>query len=181
MKHFFERPTLPLGSGSTSDRQQHHVKRVISVQETERIGKLCAEKRVSLVDILVAGINLAVDEWNEARNVTPGILTTSISVNMKGRFRGFEKANNSALMVFKSRPEERRDPDAFAWAMALKREKYFNKHMDLKFFSETSPGYFHVTDLPLPSEANDCRFSDESASVLSCSDASRNYMASSKP
>jgi hypothetical protein len=150
MKHFFERPTLPVGSGSPTDRQQHLVKRVISVQETERIGKLCAEKQVSLVDILVAGINLTVDEWNEARNVNPGILTTSISVNMKGRFRGFEKANNSALMVFKSRPEERKDPAAFTWATALKRKRYFSKHMDLKFFQNVSRMTSALRMFPFP-------------------------------
>ncbi len=150
MKHLIERPTLPLGSGSALDRQQHLVKRVISAGETERIGKLCSEKRVSLVDILVAGIDLAVDEWNEARNVTPGILTTSISVNMKGRFRGFEKANNSALMVFKSRPEERRDLDVLAWATALKRKKYFSKHMDLKFFQNVSRMTSALRIFPFP-------------------------------
>jgi hypothetical protein len=91
----------------------------LSVQEAERILRLCTEKGISLVDISVAGINRAIDEWNGARDVTPGILTTSISVNMKGRFQGFKKANNSAVMVFKSRPEERRDPDAFAPGMAF--------------------------------------------------------------
>jgi NRPS condensation-like uncharacterized protein len=150
MKHFIERSGLPLGSGSASDRQQHLVKRVISAQETERIGKLCSEKRVSLVDILVAGIDLTIDEWNEARNVTPGILTTSISVNMKGRFREFEKANNSALMVFKSRPEERRDLDALAWTTALKRRKYFSKHMDLKFFQNVSRMTSALRIFPFP-------------------------------
>ncbi len=138
IKHFLEKSTLPLGSGLASDRQQHHVKRVLSVEETRSIGKLCAERRISVVDTLVAGINLAIDEWNQARNAAPGILTTSISVNMKGRFRGFEKANNSALMVFKSRPEERRNPDEFVNRTALKREKYFSRHMDLKFFQNVS-------------------------------------------
>ncbi len=150
MKHLFEKPALPLGSGSASDRQQHHVKRVISAQDTKSIKKRCAEKRISLVDILVAGINLAIDEWNEARDVVPGILTTSISVNMKGRFRGFEKANNSAIMVFKSRPEERRDLDAFAWGMALKRRKYFNKHMDFEFFQNVSRMTSALRIFPFP-------------------------------
>ncbi len=138
MKHFFEKTTLPLGNGSASDRQEHHLKQVMSAQETESVLKLCTEKGISLVDISVAGINLAIDEWNRAHDVTPGILTTSISVNMKGRFQGFEKANNSAVMVFKSGPEERRDPDAFAQGLAFKRRTYFNKHMDLKFFQNVS-------------------------------------------
>ena len=177
-KHFFEKPTLPLGSGSASDRQEHHLKQVISVQETESILKLCTEKRISLVDISVAGINLAIDEWNEARNVTPGILTTSISVNMKGRFQGFEKANNSALMVFKSGPDERRDPNAFVWGTALKRRKYFDKPYGFKVFSECLRDDFHVTDLPVRSEAKDCQFLDEPSPVLSYGNASRNHMAS---
>ena len=149
-KHLFEKPTLPLGNGSAPDRQEHHLKQVMSVQETEWILRLCTEKGISLVDISVAGINLAIDEWNRARDVTPGILTTSISVNMKGRFQGFEKANNSAVMVFKSRPEERRDPHAFASGMALKRRKYFDKHMDLKFFQNISRMTSALRIFPFP-------------------------------
>jgi NRPS condensation-like uncharacterized protein len=138
LTHCFEKPALPVGSGSPTDRRQYHVKRVLSEEETEQIGKLRAEKGVSLVDILLAGTNLAVDEWNEARSVPPGILTTSMSVNMKGRFQGFERANNSALMFFKSKPEERQDLAAFARAIALTRIKFFRKHMDYKFFQNVS-------------------------------------------
>ena len=130
------------------------------------------------MDISVAGINLAIDEWNKARDVTPGILTTSISVNMKGRFQGFEKANNSAVMVFKSGPEERRDPDAFAQGLAFKRRTYFNKHMDLKFFQNVSRMTSALRIFPFLSEAKDCEFFDQPAPVVSCGDASGNYMAS---
>jgi len=136
--HLFESPGFPAGGGSPKETKQFHAKRVLSVDETERIGKICSEKGVSLVDILVAGTNLAVDEWNTARNVTPGILTTSMSVNMKGRFEGFNKANNSALMFFKSRPDERQDLAAFARAMALTRIKFFRNHMDFKFVQNVS-------------------------------------------
>lgn len=148
--HVFEKPTLPVGSGSLADRRQYHSKRVLSAEETERIGKLCAEKGVSLVDVLVAGTNLAVDEWNEAHNVLPGILTTSMSVNMKGRFQEFEKANNSALMFFKSRPEDRKDLAAYARTIALTRIKFFRKHLDFKFVQNVSRMTSSLRRIPFP-------------------------------
>jgi hypothetical protein len=136
--HLFEKPELPIGNGSPTDRSQHHIKRVLLEDETEQIGKLCTDKGVSLVDVLLAGTNLAIDEWNEARNAPPGMLTTSMSVNMKGRFRGLERANNSALMFFKSKPEQRKDLAAFARAIALTRIKFFRNHMDYKFVQNVS-------------------------------------------
>jgi hypothetical protein len=53
-------------------------------------------------------------------------------------------------MVFKSRPDERRDPNAFVWGTALKRRKYFNKHMDLKFFQNVSRMTSALRIFPFP-------------------------------
>ncbi len=110
--------------------------------------------------------------------MTPGILTTSISVNMKGRFRGFEKANNSALMVFKSGPDERRDPNAFVLAHGFETKKVFQQAYGFKVLSECLQDDFRVTDLPVRCEAKDCQFLDEPSPVLSYGNASRNHMAS---
>jgi hypothetical protein len=148
--HVFERPELPVGSGTRTDWRQHHTKRALTAQETERIGKLCAAKGVSLVDLLVAGTNLAIDEWNRERNVAPGILTTSMSVNMKGRFQEFENANNSALMFFRSGPEERKDLAAYAKTIALTRIKFFRRHMDFKFVRNVSRMTTSLRRVPFP-------------------------------
>jgi Condensation domain len=134
----FERPTLPAGNGLPEDQRQHHIKRVFSPEQTERINKAASQNGASLVDLLVAAANRAVDEWNHDRNIPPGILTTSISVNMKSRYRDLNNGNNSGLLFFKSRPSERVDTSAFARSIALARIKQFRKQMDFKFVQNVS-------------------------------------------
>jgi hypothetical protein len=134
--HMVERPTLPAGTGNPMDRRQHQVKRVLSLEETEALVKLSAAKGASFVDLMVAGTNIAIDRWNESRNVAPGLLTTSISVNMKGRYRRLDAPNNSALIFFRSSPEERQNAATFARSLALARIKQFRRQMDHKFYRD---------------------------------------------
>ncbi len=133
-----ERPTLPSGNGLPNDQRQHHTKKVFSPEETERINKAASQNGASLVDMLVACTNRAVDEWNEDRNIPPGVLTTSMSVNMKSRYSDLNGGNNSALLFFKSRPRDREDTSAFARSIALARIKQFRNQMDFKFVQNIS-------------------------------------------
>jgi len=136
--HFVEKPTLPLGRGKPDDLRQHHVKRKLSIEETERMSKLSAQRGVSLVDLLVACTNTAIDQWNDAFGKAPGVITTSMSVNMKGRFRAINALNNSGLIFFRSPPQERKDPTVFAKSLALSRIKQFRRQMDFKFYQDIS-------------------------------------------
>jgi len=135
---FAEKTTLPVGSGKPDDLRQHHVKRKLTAEQSERVMRLSSDKGSSFVDRLVACTNTAIDRWNEAREEAPGILTTSMSVNMRGRFSAVNRLNNSGLIFFKSRPEERKDPAAFAKSLALARIKQFRRHMDFKFYQDVS-------------------------------------------
>ncbi len=136
--NIFDRPTLPIGSGSPGDLRQYQIKRVFSTEETEKIVKISAGKGVSLVDLLAACSNMAIDQWNDARGVSRGVLTTSMSVNMKGRFRGFHTDNNSALLFFKSLPHERQNPGSFMRSLSLARIKQFRNNRDFKFYRDVS-------------------------------------------
>jgi hypothetical protein len=111
---------------------------VFSSEQTERINKAAFQNGASLVDLLVAAANRAVDEWNQDRNISPGVLTTSISVNMKSRYRGLNGGNSSGLLFFKSRPRDREDTPAFARSIALARIKQFRNQMDFKFVQNVS-------------------------------------------
>ncbi len=133
-----ERPTLPEGSGLPNDQRQHHIKRVFSPEETETINKAASQNGASLVDMLVACANRAVDEWNEDRDIPPGVLTTSMSVNMKSRYRNLDNGNSSALLFFRSRPRDREDTSAFARSIALARIKQFRNQMDFRFVQNIS-------------------------------------------
>jgi hypothetical protein len=57
---------------------------------------------------------------------------------MRGRFQGIQRQNNSALIFFKSRPEERRDLGAFTRQIAVNRIRQFRNQMDFKFFQDVS-------------------------------------------
>jgi hypothetical protein len=129
----FEKPMLPAGSGNPDDNGQHHIKRVLSTEDTLKIGISTARNAVSPVDMLTACANLAIDRWNALRNTSPGLLTTSMTVNTRGRFSQFETPNNSALIFFRSTPEDRKDPFSYSRSLALARIKHFRNQMDIKF------------------------------------------------
>ncbi len=88
--------------------------------------------------MLVACANRAVDEWNEDRDIPPGVLTTSMSVNMKSRYRNLDDGNSSALLFFRSRPRDREDTSAYVRSIALARIKQFRNQMDFRFVQNIS-------------------------------------------
>lgn len=130
-----ERPVLPVGSGDPGDSAQHHIKRVLSEAETASMVATALKNGQSLLDLLMVCTNLAVDRWNERHNVRPGLVTTSVTVNMRGRFEGIDNPNNASILVFKSTPEQRSDPKELARAMALARIKLLRNQMDRRFHS----------------------------------------------
>lgn len=132
------RHVLPAGSGSPRDQGQHQVKRVLTEEESAEIMKGSLKKRVSLIDLLVVCVNRAIDQWNADRNIPRGSLTTSMTVNMRGRFGGLDTPNSSGLLYFVSRPEERKDPATFARTISMARIKQFRKHMDGHFYENVT-------------------------------------------
>ncbi len=131
--NLLEKPTLPAGNGTPQDKGQYHTKKVLSAEITEQIARSSTSNGVSLVDLLTACTNLAVDQWNEKRNARRGLVTTSMTVNTRGRFAGYDQPNNSSVIFFKSSPQERADPKKFSRSLALTRIKHFRNQMDLKY------------------------------------------------
>lgn len=138
IKNIVENPTLPRGSGKKDDLRQFHIKRVLTKRETEALERYSKQRSSSLLDIVVASSNHAIDQWNCKREIPEGFLTTSVSVNMKGRFRGFQRQNNSGLIYFRSGADERQNRDLFRKQIALQRIKQFRNRMDYKFFKDVS-------------------------------------------
>lgn len=131
-RNLFFKPKFPIGSGGKTSQGQNHSKTIFSEQASSDLLKKLRSKGISLIDALVASTNLAVDEWNSARNEEPGLLTTSVSVNMRGRFQNVDHGNSSSLIFFESRPEERIDIQRFVKSIAIKRIHHFRKQVDLK-------------------------------------------------
>jgi len=145
LANMMEKPVLPVGSGNCKDPGQHHVKRVLTTEETEWVGKLAARNSASPVDLLAACAQMAVDQWNATRNIPPGLLTLPMTVNTRGRYGG-GAPNNSSLIVFKSRSKDRTDPAAFLRSLALTRIKHFRHQEDVKYVRnlETIVEYFRI-------------------------------------
>ncbi len=133
-----QRPTLPAGTGLSHDTRQHQIKRLLSVEQTTHLAGLAAKRKASQIDLFVCATNLAIDRWNEARKIPPGTLTTSVTVNMKGRFRQLEGPNNSAVIFFKSDHQERKDLESFLRKVSLARIRHFRRNMDFQYFQNVS-------------------------------------------
>lgn len=136
--HTMEKPTHPIGHGNLRDNRQFHIKRLLSAEDSLRIVGSSFKRGISPVDLFAACTNMAIDRWNLAGDIPPGMLTTSISVNMRGRFRGFDGGNTSGLIFFKSSPEDRKDLRAYARSIAVRRIRHFRNQMDLTFFQNVS-------------------------------------------
>ncbi|MFH0960864.1 MAG: hypothetical protein V1897_19435 [Pseudomonadota bacterium] len=131
-ENLFLRASLPLGSGLKQDASQHHIKRILTEEETELLYKAGNNHGVSFVDRLVVSANDSIDEWNQKRGSTPGLLTTSMTVNMRGRFLENDSMNSSSLIFFKSFPSDRQDTKTFLRKVTLTRIRHFRNQTDLK-------------------------------------------------
>ncbi len=133
-----QKPTLPAGQGVADDKRQFHIKRILSAEDTSRVIVGAIKRGISPVDLLAASMSVSIDRWNDSRGVSPGIITTSMSVNMKGRFGELEGGNTSGLIFFTSQPEQRRDMKSFARSIAVQRIRRFRNQKDFTFFRNVS-------------------------------------------
>jgi len=126
-----QKPEQPRGTGNKKDQREWHVKRVLSVEETDRILKSFSQGEAHFVDNLVACANMALDTWNATRNIAPGLITTAVTVNMRERFGGANEKNYSSLIFFRSNPSERENCAALASLLAQARKRQMSKRVDL--------------------------------------------------
>lgn len=127
----FERPVEPLGSGFKTDLSQHFAKRVLSEEKSAAVYFSALQSGVNFVDSLTVYANMAIDEWNSQRGREPGLLTTAMTVNTRGRFSEFDTPNNSSVIVFRCQPDQRKDPAGFLRELARMRIRHFREHKDV--------------------------------------------------
>lgn len=127
----FERPARPVGSGTKKDPNQYFAKRVFSEDESARIVSHAMQQGVNFVDALTACTNLAIDAWNRARGREPGLVTTAMTVNTRGRMSDFDTPNNSSVIFFRSTPDQRQDLVEFRRTLAKMRMRHFREHKDM--------------------------------------------------
>jgi len=91
IRYLNERPVQPAGAGNPKDGAEFHAHRVLDERDSRRLLASFSHGDLHVVDHLVACTNLALDEWNRTFNVNPGIITSVVTVNMRGRFGGTEE------------------------------------------------------------------------------------------
>jgi hypothetical protein len=89
------------------------------------------QQGVNFVDALTACTNLAIDAWNRARGREPGLVTTAMTVNTRGRMSDFDTPNNSSVIFFRSTPDQRQDLVEFRRTLAKMRMRHFREHKDM--------------------------------------------------
>jgi hypothetical protein len=132
------RIALPVGKGRPDNAGQHHIKRTLSAEASLRILSAAPQKGVSFVDLLAACADIAVDKWNDNRNVQPGTLTNSMTINMKGRYSGLDSPNAGGVLFFKTRPEMRTDIVSLAKVLSASRVKQLRKQLDFAYFTNVT-------------------------------------------
>ncbi|MEW6140034.1 MAG: condensation domain-containing protein [Thermodesulfobacteriota bacterium] len=136
MANLFDKPTLPAGTGDPHDLGEHQIKRALSEEETSLVLKRAASYGASPIDLFTACSKIAVDRWNEARGIAPGLLTCSVTVNARGRFGVSDQPNNSSVIFFRSEPEQRRELKKLCRKLAVTRINHFRNHQDIKYMQD---------------------------------------------
>jgi len=131
---FTARCALPEGSGRPEDNGEHHAKRLLTEEQSERIVAESLKREFYLVDFLLSSTATAIYTWNRARNVDPAVVTAGLTVNMRGRFPDLESPNSDSVLYFVIEPEKAGDPDKLARQILLSRIRQLRDHMDRKYY-----------------------------------------------
>jgi hypothetical protein len=138
IKPMFSRPTLPTGTGMPRDKKQYHIKRVLSAEGTAHLNMSVKKRGGTLIDILVASSNLAIERWNTLRNVKTGKVTTAVTMNIRGRYVSLNNSNNVSALFFESNSNDRKDPKKLLRSLSTDRIRQFRKQMDLKHYKNVA-------------------------------------------
>lgn len=130
----YKRCAIPEGNGFLDQSGEHYVKRLLSEDKTNSIAMNCARIRVPFVDYLMAGVALAIDRWNDARNKESSSLSAALTVNMQGRFSGADGPNNDSVLYFQFNRDQRSDLKKLARHICRSRIRLFRDQMDIKYF-----------------------------------------------
>jgi Condensation domain len=142
-------PVRPSGSGTRKDRGENYAKRELSEDETDRIISFVTQHGFRMVDHLLAGANISLDQWNDDRNVAPGTVTSAVTVNMRQRFGGASARNFTSIIFFRTKPSDRDSYLELARFMAAKREASLRGQWDRRLHRSLSRGAAFLSFFPL--------------------------------
>jgi hypothetical protein len=82
----------------------------------------------------MAGMALAIDRWNDARNEESSTLSGALTVNLQGRFSGADGPNNDSVLYFQFDRDQRSGLKKLARLVCRSRIRLFRDQMDVKYF-----------------------------------------------
>jgi len=128
------RCALPAGSGRSDDPHEHHVKRLLSQDESEQVVAAARKRKVALVDCLMANASAAVVHWNKVRGKESRTVTAALTVNMQRRFETMDGPNSDSVLYFRFGKNETKDPEKLARLILFARISQYRHQMDLKYY-----------------------------------------------
>ncbi len=146
---FMDKPTFPRGTGDPDKDGEYYVKTVLTAEETNAIREAGAKAQAAFVDILVWGVNMAVDKWNADLNIRPGTINVSVSVQMRGRYGELDAPMGSSAIVLRFPPTRRTDPAALMGVITDNRAKQLRDLADVKALQAAEKMCGAVGCLPL--------------------------------
>jgi hypothetical protein len=149
IRYLNEHPVRPAGGGDSRNLDEHHAHRLLSEADSRGLLANFSQGDLHVVDHLVACTNLALDEWNSGFNIAPGMITSVVTVNMRGRFGGAEEKNYSSAIFFRSSPTSRTDYLQFVAHIAKRRAEQFQERLDLVLRRSFAMGAALFSVLPL--------------------------------
>ncbi len=135
---FMSKPDMPAGSGMPRELAQYHVKRVLSVEETARVGMESLKNRGAFIDLLTASSSLAIERWNRTRNVDTNTVTTALTMNIRGRYQDSDEANSVSALFFESHPKDRKDSRNLVHSISIARINQLRRQLDHKHYTNTA-------------------------------------------
>ena len=125
--------SLTAGSGDEQDCGEHYVKRLLSRQNSELALKNSAKFKLPFVDYLMACMFTAIDRWNHGHMFPTSVLSSALTVNMRGRFQDTGCPNNDSILYFRFERDQRTDVESLAKLVYRSRMRLYRDQMDVKY------------------------------------------------
>jgi len=129
----FSSTTLPQGTGWINDHTEHHVKRILSKEETREVFNTASGMRIFVVDYLLACGFQTIKLWNQSLGVVSSSVAAALTVNLNGRVNSPSCGNNDSVLYFRWQSEPRTDLAKLGKTILRSRVRQFREGMDFKY------------------------------------------------
>jgi hypothetical protein len=110
---------------------EHHVKVVLPVDESRNLVNRASRENLTPLDMVIGGVNKAIDQWNKSLEIPAGIITTGLTVQMRRRHGPTDSPVNSSAILLRSNPEQRADLANFLRLISVQRISQFRSRSDV--------------------------------------------------